>query len=73
MSGPGWHCDGCGDYLISDDGRGSRSVAQDRLRAEVKRLRAGIEKYLADEQLDRDDPRELRDLLGSPSGSDPNG
>jgi hypothetical protein len=46
MSGPGWHCDGCGDYR-AHDGRGSYSVEKRELRAENERLRAALASVIA--------------------------
>jgi hypothetical protein len=39
--GPGWYCDGCGDYRMHD-GKESYSVAKRELRTENERLLAVV-------------------------------
>lgn len=40
--GPGWWCDGCGDYRMHD-GKESYSVEKRELREEIARLRVVVE------------------------------
>lgn len=43
MSGPGWHCDGCGDYLVYDETqKQSVSVAQKDLRTLNERYKLAL-------------------------------
>ncbi len=68
--GPGWHCDGCGDYRAVD-GKEVYSVEKRELRAENQRLALHIEfaatQYLNDLAMVRDRYRaenaELRERL----------